>query len=70
MGDNAELLAPFLIDTLQLPAATCLRITSGSEDWLSGKYVSANWDLDVINSEWKEKILASNGLVSKLAIPK
>jgi hypothetical protein len=37
MADNNPEAAPWLIDTLQLPAATCLRLTSGKEDWLSGR---------------------------------
>lgn len=40
MADNNPEAAPWLIDTLQLPAATALRVTSGKEDWLNGKSVS------------------------------
>ncbi|KAJ7017903.1 hypothetical protein C8F04DRAFT_1153810 [Mycena alexandri] len=38
--------APYLIDTLALPTAARLRLTGGREDWLSGRYLSANWNLD------------------------
>lgn len=41
MADNNPEAAPWLIDTLQLPAATALRVTSGKEDWLNGKSVSS-----------------------------
>ncbi|KZS86877.1 NAD-P-binding protein [Sistotremastrum niveocremeum HHB9708] len=67
-GENS-FLAPRLIDSLQLPAATLLRLTSGREHWLSGRYVSSNWDLDEVNKDWKEKIIRSKALVSRLSIP-
>ncbi|KZS87420.1 NAD-P-binding protein [Sistotremastrum niveocremeum HHB9708] len=62
-------LAHFLIDTPQLPAGTILQLTSGRYDWFSGRYVSANWDLEEVERDWKEKIIASEALVSRLAIP-
>jgi len=37
-----------LIDTVQLPASTILRLTSGKDDYLSGRYVSSTWDLDEV----------------------
>ena len=37
MGNLVPQLAHLLIDTLQLPACTMLRLTSGREDWLSGR---------------------------------
>ncbi|KAJ6466298.1 NAD-P-binding protein [Mycena sanguinolenta] len=69
MADNNPEAAPWLIDTLQLPAATCLRLTSGREDWLSGRYVSANWDLDEVESSWKTKIVDQDALVNRLHVP-
>ncbi|KAF5343055.1 hypothetical protein D9758_011131 [Tetrapyrgos nigripes] len=69
MADNNPEAAPWLIDTLQLPAATSLRITSGSEDWLNGRYVNANWNLDEVESTWKAKILEQEALVNRLHIP-
>ncbi|KAJ7741379.1 NAD-P-binding protein [Mycena metata] len=61
--------APYLIDTLALPAATCLRLTSGREDWLSGRYLSANWNLDEVEEVWKASILREDALVNRLHIP-
>ncbi|KAI0051520.1 NAD-P-binding protein [Auriscalpium vulgare] len=58
------------VDTLALPAATFLYLTSGKANWLSGRYISAPWDLGEVESVWKQKIVAQNGLVSKLSIPK
>ncbi|KAA1468383.1 NAD-P-binding protein [Dentipellis sp. KUC8613] len=60
---------PYLIDTLQLPAATAFYLTSGSADWLSGRFVSSNWDLGEVERDWKDKIVASQALVSRLSIP-
>ncbi|KAI0301907.1 NAD-P-binding protein [Multifurca ochricompacta] len=57
-------------DTLQLPAATLLSLTSGRFNWLSGRYLSSNWDLGEVEKDWKERIQAGNELVSKLSIPK
>ncbi|KAI0266764.1 NAD-P-binding protein [Gloeopeniophorella convolvens] len=56
-------------DTLALPAATTLYITSGKANYLSGRFVSSRWDLAEVERDWKEKILAQNLLVSKLATP-
>ncbi|KAJ7604590.1 NAD-P-binding protein [Mycena polygramma] len=69
MADNNPEAAPWLIDTLQLPAATCLRLTSGKQDWLSGRYVSANWELDEVETIWKEKIIEQDALVNRLHVP-
>jgi len=55
--------------TVGLAAATVLYLTSGNADYLSGRYVSSTWDLGEVERDWKEKIIAQNGLVSKLSIP-
>ncbi|KAJ7431181.1 NAD-P-binding protein [Mycena galericulata] len=60
---------PLVWATVALPAATILRLTSGEEDWLAGRYVSANWDLGLVNERWKAKVMEKGGLVSKLYIP-
>jgi hypothetical protein len=60
----------FPIDSsVGLVAATLLYLTSGKADYLSGRYTSATWDLGEVERDWKEKIVAQNGLVSKLSIP-
>ncbi|KAI0296091.1 NAD-P-binding protein [Multifurca ochricompacta] len=56
-------------DSPLLPAATMLYLTSGRVDWLNGRYLSANWDLEVIEKEMKEIIVTKGGLVNKLCIP-
>jgi hypothetical protein len=55
--------------TVGLAAATILYLTSGKADYLSGRFVSSTWDLGEVEREWKEKIVAQNGLVNKLSIP-
>ncbi|KAI9467355.1 NAD-P-binding protein [Lactarius psammicola] len=72
MTDEAGIDFPddFPFDTLQLPAATMLYLTSGRLDWLNGKYFAATWDIGEIERDWKEKVEAGNVLVSKLTIPK
>ena len=55
--------------TVELAASTIQYLTSGNADYLSGRYVSVQWDLGEVERDWKEKIIAQNGLVSKLSIP-
>ncbi|KAH9001474.1 NAD-P-binding protein [Lactarius akahatsu] len=59
-----------IFDTLQLPAATILYLTSGRLDWLNGKYLTATWDISEVERDWKEKVQAGGVLINKLAIPK
>jgi hypothetical protein len=55
--------------TVELAASTIQYLTSGQADYLSGGYVSAEWDLGEVERDWKEKIIAHNGLVSRLSLP-
>jgi len=55
--------------TVELAASAIQYLTSGRADYLSGRYVSVQWDLGEVERDWKEKIIAQNGLVSKLSIP-
>ena len=55
--------------TVELAASTIQYLTSGKADYLSGRYVAAQWDLGEVERDWKEKIIAQNSLVSKLSIP-
>jgi NAD(P)-dependent dehydrogenase (short-subunit alcohol dehydrogenase family) len=56
-------------DTVALPAATILYLTSGKADYLNGRYISSTWDLDEVERDWKEKVITQHALVNKLAIP-
>jgi hypothetical protein len=55
--------------TIGLAASTIQYLTSGKADYLSGRFVSSTWDLAEVERDWKEKIIAQRGLVSKLSIP-
>ncbi|KAI0249102.1 NAD-P-binding protein [Lactifluus subvellereus] len=57
-------------DTVALPAATMLYLTSGRADWLSGRYYSSNWDIAEVERDWKDAIVEKGGLVNKLYIPR
>ncbi|VDC05194.1 unnamed protein product [Peniophora sp. CBMAI 1063] len=59
--------APFP-DPPELAASTMLYLCSGRADWLNGRYVDANWDLEQVEREWKEKILKNDLLVNKLDV--
>ncbi|KZV64503.1 NAD-P-binding protein [Peniophora sp. CONT] len=56
-------------DTVELPVATILYLAAGKADWLSGRYVSCNWDLAEVESDYKAKILEKDVLVNKLSMP-
>ena len=56
------------IDPPELAAASMLYLCTGKADWLSGRYVSANWDLGQVEREWKDKILAQDLLINKLDV--
>ncbi|VDC05477.1 unnamed protein product [Peniophora sp. CBMAI 1063] len=55
-------------DPPELAASTMLYLCSGKVDWLSGRYVSVNWDLGQVEAEWKEKILEKDLLINKLDV--
>ena len=56
------------IDPPELPATSMLYLCTGKADWLSGRYVSVNWDLGEVEREWKDKIVAQDLLVAKLDV--
>ncbi|KAG9049707.1 hypothetical protein FS837_009352 [Tulasnella sp. UAMH 9824] len=49
--------------------ATILRLTSGSEDWLSGRFFDSTWGLDEVAKQ-KEAILEEDALKIRLALPR
>ncbi|KAG8906660.1 hypothetical protein FRB99_006361 [Tulasnella sp. 403] len=51
-----------------LSAWTYVRLTSGSEDWLSGRFIDATWNLDE-TAKLKERILEQDALKNRLALP-
>lgn len=50
---------PFLIDTPELPGGFCIYLASSRADYLNGRYVSANWDVDELEA-MKEDILTND----------
>ncbi|TFY69120.1 hypothetical protein EVG20_g3291 [Dentipellis fragilis] len=57
------------VDSAQLASATYLYLTAGKADWLSGRFISANWDMGELQKDWKDKILESNAFVSRIVVP-
>ena len=68
MYDEAGISIP-INSTVELAASTTQYLTSGKADYLSGRYIYAQWDLGKVERDSKEKIIAQNGLVSELSIP-
>jgi len=69
VNDGGPMIASLLIDDVQLPAWTMVRLASGSDDYLSGRYVSAYWDLDEVASRYKARILRDDALKNRLSMP-
>jgi len=66
MGNNAGVDIP-MTETPALSASTSIYLASGKADYLSGRYVSATWDLGELDG-LKDKIIERNALVAKLDI--
>lgn len=49
----------FLQDTAELSAGFCLYLSSSKADYLNGRYVSANWDVDELE-QITEEILTND----------
>ncbi|KAI0275448.1 NAD-P-binding protein [Gloeopeniophorella convolvens] len=69
MADDTGLPKEMFIDPPALVAAALLRLTGGTADWLSGRYISALWDLDELERDWKVRVLEKSALVNKLHLP-
>ncbi|KAG8913585.1 hypothetical protein FRC00_002075 [Tulasnella sp. 408] len=62
-------LKEFFTDDPKLNAWTQVRLTSGSEDWLSGRFFDSTWGLDEVAKQ-KEAILEEDALKIRLALPR
>ncbi|KAH8916720.1 NAD(P)-binding protein [Atractiella rhizophila] len=63
-------LEAFMTDDPSLPGHGIVRLCSGTEDWLSGRYVACPWDIDELNREdLKRKIIETDALKNKLLVP-
>ena len=57
-------LQPFLVDAEDLCGAFCVWLTKdgeGSKDWLSGRFLVANWDVDELEAK-KDEIVERDTL--------
>ncbi|KZT24260.1 NAD(P)-binding protein [Neolentinus lepideus HHB14362 ss-1] len=54
LSSNEPKLPEHLKDKVELSSHSMVRLTSGSEDWLTGRYVSCQWDLDELETKRKE----------------
>lgn len=52
----------------EFSAWTYVRLTSGSEDWMSGRYVDATRSLDELE-KIKEKVIQQYAFKNRLALP-
>ncbi|KAL8739620.1 MAG: hypothetical protein Q9184_008581, partial [Pyrenodesmia sp. 2 TL-2023] len=60
---------PYLVDSVDLCGAFCVWLTrqSTSTSWLSGRYLSAKWDVDEL-SEKKDEIVRGDLLKASMKI--
>jgi NAD(P)-dependent dehydrogenase (short-subunit alcohol dehydrogenase family) len=60
-----EALHAYLVDNPNLPAAFAVWLCSGKADWATGRYLSANWDVEEL-IVMKERIFQDDLLVNRL----
>ncbi|KAF9892300.1 hypothetical protein FE257_002077 [Aspergillus nanangensis] len=54
MGNSVPFMAPFLKDTAELGGGTAVWVASGDKKFLSGRFVSANWDVEELEKRKEE----------------
>ncbi|KAL8819554.1 MAG: hypothetical protein Q9223_002027 [Gallowayella weberi] len=57
----------FFIDTLELASNTILYLMQKRQDWLSGRYISVNWDMKEFFAK-KDEIVKKDLLKVRLAV--
>lgn len=57
----------YLIDTAELAADTIVYLTSERREWLGGRYVAVNWNMEKLMQE-KDRIVKGDLLKVKLAL--
>jgi NAD(P)-dependent dehydrogenase (short-subunit alcohol dehydrogenase family) len=66
LGRNMpEAMHPYLTDSPELAAGFIVWLASGKADWASGRYLSANWDVQELTA-LKDEILRNDLLVNRL----
>jgi len=58
----------YLTDTPELPAGFIVWLASGKADWATGRFLSANWDVEELTG-LKDEILQNDLLVNRLRVP-
>lgn len=56
-----------LIDTPELAAGFIVWLTKGQRTWLSGRYLSATWDVDELES-MKDDIVQNDKLKNRMVV--
>lgn len=57
----------FLKDSPELAADTMVYLTHGRQEWLRGRYVSVNWDMDELFAK-KDEIIEKDLLRVRIAV--
>lgn len=60
-------LAAFLVDTLELAGNTIVYLTQKRQEWLAGRYISVNWDMEELFKK-KDEIVEKDLLRVRMAI--
>ncbi|CCM01530.1 uncharacterized protein FIBRA_03586 [Fibroporia radiculosa] len=66
-ADIAEDLKPFLIDTPEIAAHTIVWLAREPKAWLSGRYISCQWDVEELEAK-KQEIVDGDKLKVRMAI--
>ena len=72
MGQSVPYLAPFLQDTAELAGGTAVWLAAGDKKFLTGRYITVNWDMEELESrkdEIKDGDLLTFGVKGKFGIP-
>ncbi|KAH7071744.1 putative oxidoreductase ucpA [Paraphoma chrysanthemicola] len=67
LSEREEILRPYLIDTPELCGGFVVWLTAEPRMWLGGRYVSATWDVDVLEG-MKEDIVNEDKLVVRMVV--
>ncbi|KAL2840294.1 hypothetical protein BJY01DRAFT_236794 [Aspergillus pseudoustus] len=65
MGRRFKLIEPFLFDTMELASGAAVWLSAGDKKFLSGRYVSVNWDVEELEAR-RHEIVEKNLLTSAL----
>ncbi|KIM94216.1 hypothetical protein OIDMADRAFT_45944 [Oidiodendron maius Zn] len=67
MTKRSKALRPLLIDTPELCGCFLVWITKGQRSWLSGRYLSATWDVDELEAR-QEEIVKGDKLKMRMVV--